>query len=309
MMKRTIYSIISKSNGRGSIFSLCLCVSVFQLFVLASCVKDDLYDTPHPAQGGITVTADWSGCGEGVGVPASWRVAIGDYTGTETGATHTPDRLFEPGSYRLTAYNDAENITVSGTMATAAAASGNWDGVGGFITDTPGWLFTSTQEVTVEKDCDHAFTAEMRQQVRELILTVEPKGDAAGRIESIEGYISGAAGTLDFATGVHGTPSNVELRFTKITEGSDAGKWSATVRLLGVTGSTQRLTATIAYAGGNPRPTGFDSDLTQALGGFNDNKTVPLTLGGTVTETPTAVGVGATVDDWTEVDGGSADAS
>ena len=31
---------------------------------------------------------------------------------------------------------------------------------------------------------------------------------------------------------------------------------------------------------------------------FNADKTVPLTLGGTIAETPTEAGVTATIDDW-----------
>lgn len=271
------------------------------LLVLASCVKDELHDTPHPDHAKIAVTADWSNRGEGVDIPTSWNIAIGNYAGTETGTVHTPDYLFNPGSYRLTAYNDAADITVSGTTATVAPVSGNWDGMGSFVSNTPGWLFTSVQEVALEKDTDYGLTATMRQQVRRLTLTIEPTGDAADRIECIEGCLSGAAGSMDFATDTYGNASNVELRFTKVAEGADAGKWTATVQLLGITGNTQRLYATITYAGGNPKPTVLMSDMTSALAGFNSGKTVPLTLGGTVLETPAEAGVTATITDWETV--------
>ena len=201
-------------------------LSLALLLTLGGCVKDELHDTPHPDTGSIAVTTDWTQRGEGVGIPAEWTLTMGDYTGTETGATHSPDYLFEPGNYTLAAYNIPEGITVSGTTATVAAADG------GFIVNTPGWLFTSVQEIEIEADTDYSLTAAMRQQVRLLTLVIEPTGDAADRIETIEGTLSGAAGTLDFATGTHGTPSEVELRFTKITEGADAGKWKATVRLV-----------------------------------------------------------------------------
>ena len=69
--------------------------------LLSSCVKDTLYDTPHPDYGKIAVTADWSARGEGIDIPATWTVNMGDYTGTETSATHTPDHLFAPGNYTL----------------------------------------------------------------------------------------------------------------------------------------------------------------------------------------------------------------
>ena len=272
------------------------------LLTLGGCVKDELHDTPHPDTGKVTVTADWTDRGEGVDIPASWQIVMGDYTGTETGATHSPDYLFNPGSYTLAVYNPADDIMVSGTTAAVAAADG------GCIVNTPGWLFTSVQEVAIEADTDYELTAVMRQQVRELTLMIEPAGDAADRIETIEGTLSGAAGTLDFATGTHGTPSEVELHFTKITDGDDAGKWMATVRLLGIAGDAQRLTATLTYTDGNPQPTSLNSDLTAALDGFNDGKTAPLTLGGTIAETPGEAGFTGEISGWEKVDGGEVDA-
>ena len=276
--------------------------------LLSSCVKDTLYDTPHPDYGKIAVTADWSARGEGIDIPATWTVTMGDYTGTETSATHAPDHLFAPGSYTLAVWNPAEGITVSGTTATVAAATGNRAGMDAFVNNAPGWFFTHTEQVSIEKDTDYSLTAVMQQQVRELTLMIEPAGDAADRIESIGGTLSGAAGTLDFATGTHGTPSEVELHFTKITEGDDAGKWMATVRLLGIAGDAQRLTATLTYTDGNPQPTSLNSDLTSALNGFNDGKTAPLTLGGTIAETPGEAGFTGEITGWETVDGGGVDA-
>ena len=276
--------------------------------LLSSCVKDTLYDTPHPDYGKIAVTADWSARGEGIDIPATWTVTMGDYTDTETSATHAPDHLFAPGSYTLAVWNPAEGITVNGTTATIAAVTENWVNTGVFVNNAPGWFFTYTEQVTIEKDKDYPLTAAMKQQVRELTLMIEPAGDAADRIESIGGTLSGAAGTLDFATGTHGTPSEVELHFTKITEGDDAGKWMATVRLLGIAGDAQRLTATLTYTDGNPQPTSLNSDLTSALNGFNDGKTAPLTLGGTIAETPGEAGFTGEITDWETVDGGGVDA-
>ena len=277
----------------NSIFKTSLLAAAL-LLAATSCVKDELHDTPHPDTGKITVTADWTDRGNGVDIPAEWTMTMGGYTGTETGETHAPDYLFEPGSY------------VSGTIATVAKAHG--DAADLFISNAPGWLFTSVQEVSIEADTDHELTAAMHQQVRELNIIIEPTGDAKDRIESIEGHLSGAAGAFDFATDTYGAASDVALNFTKITEGSDAGKWTATVRLLGITGDTQRLTATLTYADGNPADTGLESDLTAALADFNADKTVPLTLGGTIADTPTEAGFTATIGDWEEVDCGDVNA-
>ena len=272
--------------------------------LLSSCVKDTLYDTPHPDYGKIAVTADWSARGEGIDIPATWTVTMGDYTGTETSATHAPDHLFAPGSYTLAVWNPAEGITVSGTTAAVAAAADAGADAESCIAANPGWFFTHAEQVAIEQDKDHAFTAAMKQQVRELTLVVEPTGDAAGRITEIVAHLTGAAGTLDFATDTYGAASNVVLPFTKITEGDDAGKWKATVRLLGVTGTEQLLTAEIRYADGNPSPTTLKSDLTEALKEFNTRKGKSLTLGGTLVETPEGMEVdGAEINGWEEVKG------
>lgn len=258
---------------------------------LTGCVKDELFDTPHPGKGHITVTADWSARGEGIATPESWNLSMGDYHGTETAATHAPDHLFEPGSYTLVAWNPATDISVSGTSASVTSTAD------GCISGDPGWLFTSVQEVTIEADRDHAFTATMQQQVRQLTLTIRLTGDAAERVEGISGRLSGVAGTMDFASDTYGAPSSVALNFTKITQGENAGAWTATVRLLGITGESQQLTGGITYAGDNLPSTPIASDMTALLAGLNDNNTVPLSLACDL-ETPTQAGVTATIIDW-----------
>ena len=290
--EKTIYTMKTDNIYKTSLLAAALLLS------MTSCVKDTLYNTPHPDTGRITVTADWTDRGEEVDIPAEWTVVMGGYTGTETGETHAPDYLFDPGNYTLAVYNTPEDISIDGTVARVSVPSGVSTGGSASAMDEDtdsgaGGLMTSVQEVTVEADTDYELTAAMHQQVRQLTLVIEPTGDAAGRIESIEGSLSGAAGTLDFATGTYGTASDVALHFTRITEGSDSGKWTATVLLLGITGNTQTLTATLTYADGNPADTGLESDLTAALADFNTDKTVPLTLGGTIAETPTEAGVEA----------------
>lgn len=276
--------------------------------LLAACdVKDPIYNTPHPEKGAVTLTTDWSKLGDGLTAPESYTFVAAGYTGTLSGNVNKLDYLFDPAEIRVSVYNTAEHISINGTTATVATASGNVDGVGSFIQNTPGWLFTSSGEMMIEKDKEHFHTAMMQQQVRELTLILEPTGETIDKIESITGTLSGVAASLDIADGTHGTPSNVAMTFSKITSGTDAGKWSATVRLLGTAGAEQRLAATIAFTDGNPTPIQLDSDLTTALATFNANKRTPLTLDGKVVETPTGAGFGATIDDWTAGNGDGED--
>lgn len=300
------------SNSRGVVVNRIskwhLAGAVAAAVLLAGCdVKDPIYNTSHPEHGTVTLTADWSGIGEGLTAPASYTVKADDYTATVSGATNLLDHLFEPGKYTIYAYNTAEHITVSGTTAAVEAAPAPTGQTGTFVRNAPDWLFASVTDAVIEADKEHAYTAMMKQQVRELTLIIEPTGETTGRIESITGTLSGVAGTLDIANGTHGTPSYVALTFSKITSGTDAGKWSATVRLLGIAGAQQRLAATLRYADDNPKATPLDSDLTTALAAFNADKRTPLTLGGSVVETPTGAGFGVTITDWTAGNGDGED--
>ena len=276
--------------------------------LLASCgAKDPNYNTAHPDHGMVTLTADWSQRGTDIDIPASYTVQAGDYSTTLGDATHRIDHLFEPGAYRFYIYNTPEQVSISGTTATVATASGNWDGVGAFVAALPGWLFTCAMDAIIEKDTEYELTAAMQQQVRQLTLGIEPTGGTTDRIETVEGYLSGAAATLDMDNGTHGTPSNVALTFTKITSGADAGKWSATVRLLGVAGAAQQLTAQIRFSGNSPQPVTLTSDLTTMLATFNTDKTKPLALDGKVVETPTGADFSTTITDWTPGNGDGSD--
>lgn len=261
-------------------------IAIAAVISLTACVKEPLYDTDHPDYGKITLTTVWDERGENVHVPVSYTVKIGDYTAALQGATNSMDNLFPTGQYHINVWNDAANISINSLTAIANYAAGEI-----------GWLFTGTENVNIEKDKDHTITVTMRQQVRQLTLVVEPEGETADNIENITASLSGVAGTLDMDDNVHSTPSSVSLTFTKGTD----NKWSATVRLLGVTGNEQKLSGTITFTGGSPGDIALESDLTAALTNFNADKKKPLTLGGKIVETPSGVGfAGTIINAWQE---------
>lgn len=269
-------------------------IPTLAVLMMSSCVKDTLYDTPHPDHGKITVASDWSDRGEGLDVPDEWNVAIGDYQGTETEDQHSPEYLFPAGAYTLLAWNTADGISVNGSVATAS-----------YSDNTPGWFHTHAQEVAIESDRDHVFTAAMRQQVRQLTIVIKPQGDAAKRITGIEATLSGVASMLDFANNTHSNSVSVKLNFCK---GKEGDQWAATVRLLGMTENIQKLTGTITFADGNPLPLKFESTLSSELSEFNVEKKLPLTLGGNIQATPTETGVTATIEKWDTLDDWNVDA-
>ncbi len=268
----------------------------------ASCVKDTLYNTPHPNHGKITVTADWSARGEGIDIPATWTLSMGDYTGTETAATHAPDHLFAPGSYTLVAWNPAEGITVSGTTATVAPASGSQT-TGTFIDNAPGWFFTHTEQVTIEKDTDYPLTAAMKQRVRELQLELEVTQGRPELIQSVTATLSGIAGAFDMARGqTTGEPASTVFSFTR-----DGSRLTADARLLGTMGAVQTMVLDIVFVDGG-RTQRTEVDLTEAMKDFNDDMTTAYRITGTL-ETPVGMEeCNAEITGWESVEGGDASA-
>ena len=268
----------------------------------ASCVKDTLYNTPHPNHGKITVTADWSARGEGIDIPATWTIAMGDYTGTETAATHAPDHLFAPGSYTLVAWNPAEGITVSGTTATVAPTSGSQT-TGTFIDNAPGWFFTHTEQVTIEKDTDYPLTAAMQQRVRELQLELEVTQGRPELIQSVTATLSGIAGAFDMARGqTTGEPASTVFSFTR-----DGSRLTADARLLGTMGAVQTMVLDIVFVDGG-RTQRTEVDLTEAMKDFNDDMTIAYRITGTL-ETPVGMEeCNAEITGWESVEGGDASA-
>ena len=260
------------------------------IFLTACDVKDPIHETDHPDKAKITVTADWSGIGQGIAKPSGYTVAFGDRTFTAMADKYTLPDLIEPGNYTLYFYHEADNITINGTASTADYAAG-----------MPGWFFTGRLDAVIDGGKHHELTVAMKQQVRQLTLVIEATGGTVDKIATITGTLSGVAGSLDMSNDTHGTPSDVALTFAKGTD----GKWTATVHLLGITGAKQKLSGTIKFTDGTPDDMILDSDLTDALATFNDNKNEPLTLGGQAEETPSPAGFTTIINAWNKITGGS----
>lgn len=271
----------------------------FVSLLLTGCdIKDPIYETSHPEQGKITFMTDWSNIGEGLTAPGSYTIKVGEYSTTADAATYTPDNLFVPQDYRVYIHNTPGNITINDKTASVAATTPPTKQTGTFIQNAPDWLFTCAMNITIEKDRNHELTAVMQQQVRQLTLVIELTGNTTKEIEGITATLSNAAGKLDIDNGILSAPSNVALTFSKDTD----YKWLATIRLLGVTGTEQKLSGTISFTNKNLQAISFDSDLSTQLATFNNDKRTPLTLSGTVVETPTGAGFTGTITSWNKVE-------
>ena len=232
------------------------------------------------ARGTIMLTADWSNIGTGLAVPSGYTVRMGDYSLSLTGETNRIDNLFSPGDYTAYVYNMAECITVTGTVAAVVGAATPVGASGSFINGTPGWMYACRLDETIGKNTDHSFTAVMSQQVRELTFVLTPEGDAPGvDFATATGVLTGVAGSYNMSDGTHGTPSSVAMTFSKQTTGTHAGKYTATVRLLGVVGSDQVVTVSLTYPDEAHAPQVVGpKNVSSELAVFNTNKRIPMVL-------------------------------
>jgi hypothetical protein len=259
--------------------------------VFTSCTNDRIYETSHPDEGKITFTTDFSQRMTGIDIPATITAKVGQYSATlSTDKVVEFPNLIEPETYHINIYNTADRITVNGTTATADY---------GTSTSLPGWFFTWAKDVAIEEDKEYDIVATMQQQVRQLTLVIEPTGGTIDKITAIDAILTGVASQLNIDDNTHSVPVSVKPVFAKETD----GKYAATVYLLGIVGTDQKLTTTMAFAGSDPVSITETHDLATLLANFNADKKKPLILGGTIVETPTEVGFTSTINGWSPVVG------
>ena len=263
------------------------------MLALVSCVKDDLHDTPHPDRGAVTVNAYFAEKAEDAAVPAEYTLTIGGNACTATpGTDFCHPALFAPGGYTLTAYNECDGMTANGTTVTVNTLAD------GTVESLPGYLFAQSREITVVADDTLRVSLPMVQRVRDLHLRLTVTEGDPERIASLTGTLSGIAGAFDLTEqAVTGEVASTRFAFTR-----DGDKVSADLRLFGTMGAAQTLTVEITFTDGRIQT--VESDLTEALAGFNGGIET-VTLAGDLL-TPVEIGIGgSTITPWEVVDGGN----
>ena len=304
-MKRT-NNIITENGHSSKIKAVCKTVfstsgGVFILaavFSLTGCVKDELYNTPHPDKGAIVVQMDWSDLLPEA-VPESYVIRLDDYEQTVSGTTNTVERLSEPGEHTLTVYNKPQGITINGDIASVnEIISGR--AVGSRVEPLPDYLFSISETVNVEKDDTLRITARPRQWVRQLDMELSVVEGDYKRIVAVTGTLSGIEQSVDIRKGERlGTAVIVRNDFAVAEE-----KCNTSFRLMGIVPAEhQTLTVNIVFANGDTQT--IESDLSEQMTAFHDDN-APLTLTGSL-NLPVEAGVTGSISDWIVVDNGKID--
>lgn len=255
--------------------------------------KDTLYNTPHPVEGAVKITTDWSARSSESVLPADYTLRIGDAALQQvTEPTNTFYLKFPSRAYDLLVYNSPTGFTVSGNTATIALLAD------GTLKPLPGYLFSASQSLSVQQDDMLRTTVKMQQRIRQLTLVLKLKAGDEARFESVTATLSGIASTIDLRTGALSAIGNELLApsFALSTDAEDGlPRLTATVRLLGIVPDTsQRLLVTVTMNDGTTHP--IESDLTARLKNFSQS-VEPLVLGADF-ELPVEMGASGSINDW-----------
>lgn len=270
--------------------------AVLAAILLASCVKDELYNTPHPDSGAVVVTADWSDRNSDADIPQTYILSIDGQEQEVSGETNVLNQLLSAGKYTLAAYNKPDQVTVANNTASVNATSAK------HINPMPGYLFASVQDINVVADDTLRVTARMKQLIRRLNLELTATEGDYSRVQSATATLSGVASVADMATGERSAAAQVTNTFRQ-----DGNKFTLFFRLLGiVTTEAQTLTVDITFNNGDTQQ--IVSDVTESMKNFN-NEAEPIKLKGNLLLPVEATVTGATITGWNEVDGGAGDAN
>lgn len=270
--------------------------AVLAAISLASCVKDELYNTPHPDSGAVVVTADWSDRNSDADIPQTYILSIDGQEQEVSKENNVLNRLLSAGKYTLAAYNKPDQVTVANNTASVNATSAK------HINPMPGYLFASVQDINVVADDTLHVTARMKQLIRRLNLELTATEGDYSRVQSATATLSGVASVADMATGERSAAAQVTNTFRQ-----DGNKFTLFFRLLGiVTTEAQTLTVDITFNNGDTQQ--IVSDVTESMKNFN-NEAEPIKLKGNLLLPVEATVTGATITGWNEVDGGAGDAN
>ncbi|MBS7574627.1 MULTISPECIES: FimB/Mfa2 family fimbrial subunit [Bacteroides] len=278
---------------------------------LASCVKDELYNTPHPDKGAVQITADWTKHSAEALMPDLYVLRIGHEEqtvrrGEPAGSETTVFRsLFLPGVQNLLAYNPAEGFGIDGDIASVNTLAD------GTLHPLPGFLFSAAGEVEVLQDDTLKVALSMQQRICALKLTLKLASGDEQRIVKTAATLTGVVSAINLRSGaVAATEGATTAPVFTLTADAAATRaesnpvLTAVLHLLGVMpGEKQQLTMAVTLTDGSVQT--VVTDLTGALKGFGGDGKEALALDATLAlpDGSSSVETATVITDWTPGNG------
>ena len=249
--------------------------------LLSSCVKDELYNTPHPDKGAVTISLT------GLSADDNYVLDMDGKVADITGSPFTNPDLLNPGTHSMVIYNRVEGFTFNGRMAQVNTRDDKSRADGTSVIPLPGYLKTVSQEITVVADDTLRITPSPQQRVRDLHIEFTVTQGRPELIQSVTATLSGIAGIFDMEKEqTTGEPTSTVFSFIR-----DGDKLTADARLLGTMGTVQTLVLDIAFVD-DGRTQRTEVDLTEALAEFNGDMTTAYRVTGTLETRDYRMGTG-----------------
>lgn len=273
---------------------------------MTGCVKDELFNTPHPDKGAVVVTTDWTDALAEATVPDTYFLSMDGNVAKEVqAATNCYPDLLLPGKHTLLAYNEPQGMTISGTTATVNSLKD------GTLVPLPEYLFSAVKEPDVVQDDTLRVTVPMIRRLCPIVLNLMLEGENTKDIASITATLGGMAASVDLRTGAAGNENataTLDIRQQPETKARayTEGRLEMRCRVVGVNPKDRQiLTVRVTMADGYVQT--IVSDLTDYLKDLNAEMD-PIELTGTV-EAPQDGHFSGTIEDWVTVSGGDTDAN
>lgn len=274
------------------IFGLCL------LAAITSCVKDELYKTPHPDKGAIVVQIDWSDVLPEA-VTSNYILNIDGIEQTVSGTVNIAESLYDEGEHTLMVYNKPEGITISDGIAYLNQVT-ETRAIDDTFYPNPGILVSQKIDVFIKKDGTTEAVVVPRQWVRQLNVALTVVEGDPTRISDMRATLTGAEGAVNLIKNERtGTPVTVANDFTV-----ENNKCSTAFNLMGIVPTeVQIMTVTFRFTDGETltieknfsgKLADFNNDNDEA--NINDNVGLPIEVGFT-----------GSINGWTVVDNGVTD--
>lgn len=294
-MERKQYIHSSKINAvRQTDFRLWGLIAIFAVATsLASCVKDELYDTPHPDKGAVVITTDWADALDETDVPAAYHIGMdgGEAIKTQEAATVYPD-LLVPGKHSVFAYNEPQGMTISSTTASVNRLSD------GTLEPMPDYLFSATTEFEALADDTVHVTVPMVRRLCPITLNLSLEGGNTGAIASITATLGGMAASVDLRTGTTGGENatvTLDIKQEAKARAYTEGRLEMRCRVVGINPQERQvLTVRVTMADGHVQT--IESDLSDRLKDLNA-RMEPIELTGKV-EAPQDGHFSGSITDW-----------
>lgn len=267
-MKKAVIHKVYRANRKINLSVLCkplIFAAVLQS--LSGCVKDDLYNTPHPDKGAVVVTTTWDVPASRADFPGVYRIRINE-TNVQAGErTFCFPELQDPGSSRLTAYTEPEGLTVTGYMAAADELP---DGSLALMDED---FHSGMQDIAVVADDTLRVNLHVTQRTHRLVLVLKLKGDDGSLVTSTHATLTGIASAMDITTGAITSTAGKEIHPRFVQTGNTL---QAVMTLMGgVAGEAQKFSVTFSMTNGQDYT--VENDLTEAFKDFAASGE-PLTL-------------------------------